>query len=70
LSNLADKTEKRVLNNCARAIKILNRSSYLDMTKEDDWDYTEAVNNLHGIIQTNGYEIDYSTYKIKKSKKY
>lgn len=68
MSNFADKTDKRVLTLCCRAIKELDTASYLDMTKSDDWKFTEARNDLAGIIQTNGYKIAYPSYRLRKVK--
>lgn len=66
MSMLADKTERKALMLCARAIRVLDKERYLDMTKTDDWQFMEAKNNLQGIIQSNGYEIIYPNYQIKR----
>jgi hypothetical protein len=59
MSNLADKTEYRALSIIARMVKEFERLHYLDMTKSDDWDACNARNLLEGIIQSNGYKINY-----------
>lgn len=60
MSNLADKTEYRALSIIAKMVKQFERLHYLDMTKIDDWDATQARNLLEGIIQSNGYRINYN----------
>lgn len=59
MSNLADKTEYKALSIFAKMVKQFERLHYLDMTKIDDWDATQARNLLEGIIQSNGYRINY-----------
>ncbi|MNH23797.1 hypothetical protein D3C73_1016450 [compost metagenome] len=59
MSNLADKTEYRALSIIARMVKDFERLHYLNMTASDDWDATGARNLLEGIIQSNGYKINY-----------
>jgi hypothetical protein len=65
MSNLADKTEYRALSIIARMIKEFERLHYLDMTKSDDLDVCSARNLLEGIVQSNGYKINYGR-KINK----
>lgn len=65
MSNLADKTEYKALSILAKMVKQFERLHYLDMTKFDDWDTTQARNFLEGIIQSNGYRINYDR-NIKK----
>lgn len=60
MSNLADKTEYRALSIIAKMVKQFEKLHYLDMTKIDDWDATQARNLLEGIIQSNGYKINYN----------
>jgi hypothetical protein len=60
MSNLADKTEYRALSIIAKMVKQFERLHYLDMTKIDDWDATQARNLLEGIVQSNGYKINYN----------
>lgn len=60
MSNLADKTEYRALSVIAKMVKQFERLHYMDMTKNDDWDATQARNLLEGIIQSNGYKINYN----------
>jgi hypothetical protein len=59
MSNLADKTEYRALSILARMVKDFERLHCLNMTASDDWDATGARNLLEGIIQSNGYKINY-----------
>ncbi|MBT2621944.1 hypothetical protein [Chryseobacterium sp. ISL-6] len=59
MSNLADKTEYRALSIIARMIKEFERLHYLEMTKSDDWDASSARNLLEGIIESNGYKVNY-----------
>ncbi|MNY67303.1 hypothetical protein D3C86_2048630 [compost metagenome] len=40
-------------------VKDFERLHYLNMTASDDWDATGARNLLEGIIQSNGYKINY-----------
>lgn len=60
MSNLADKTEYRALSVIAKMVKQFERLHYLDMTQSDDWDATQARNLLEGIVQSNGYKINYN----------
>ena len=59
MSNLADKTEYQALKVIARMVKDFERLHLLNMTASDDWDATRARNLLEGIIQSNGYQINY-----------
>lgn len=71
MSNLADKTEYKVMNIIAQMVKQFEKLDYLDMTKEDDWNATNARNLLQGIIENNEYKINYnrnSKKSILKSK--
>lgn len=46
-------------------VKEYEKLHYLDMSKSDDGDARQAVNLLEGIIQSNGYKINYNK-QIKK----
>ncbi|SFC69732.1 hypothetical protein SAMN05421747_1201 [Parapedobacter composti] len=59
MSNLADKTEYRALRIIAQMVKQFEKLHYMDMTKIDDWDAIQARNLLEGVIQSNGYKINY-----------
>ncbi|MBT2559861.1 hypothetical protein J7E50_18230 [Pedobacter sp. ISL-68] len=59
MSNLTDKTEYRALSIIARIIKEFEKMHYLDMSKNDDWDTCSARNLLQGIVESNGYKINY-----------
>ncbi|WP_286920416.1 hypothetical protein [Flavobacterium sp. UBA4197] len=64
MSNLADKTQYKALSIIANMVREFERLHYLDMTKTDDYDACQARNLLEGIIQSNGYRINYDN-KIK-----
>lgn len=59
MSNLADKTDIKALRILAQMVKNFERLHYLGMTKMDDFEATKARNLLEGIIQYNGYKINY-----------
>ena len=59
MSNLANQTEYKALTQITQMVKEFEKLHYLDMTKEDDLDATQARNLLERIIQTNGYKINY-----------
>jgi len=65
MSNLADKTEYKALSIIAKMVKQFENLYYLDMTKSDDWDACQARNLLEGIVESNGYKINYNN-KINK----
>ncbi|ANF52936.1 hypothetical protein A0O34_21490 [Chryseobacterium glaciei] len=60
MSKLADKTEYRALSIIARMVKDFERLHFLNMTKNDDTDSCKARNLLEGIIQSNGYKVNYN----------
>ncbi|HRB71480.1 MAG TPA: hypothetical protein PK776_06490 [Flavobacterium sp.] len=64
MSNLADKTQYKALSIIAKMVKEFERLHYLDMTKTDDFDACQARNLLQGIVESNGYKINYNN-KIK-----
>ncbi|MPT35663.1 MAG: hypothetical protein E2604_11400 [Flavobacterium sp.] len=64
MSNLAYKTQYQALNIIANMVREFERLHYLGMTKTDDYDACQARNLLEGIIQPNGYRINYDN-KIK-----
>lgn len=59
MSNLANKTEYKALSIIAQMVRDFERLHYLNMTKSDDWNACHARNLLEGIIQSNGYQINY-----------
>lgn len=65
MSNLADKTAYKALSILALMVKLFERLHYLDMTAGDDLDACQGRNLLEGIIQSNGYKINYNQ-NIKK----
>lgn len=66
MSNVADKTDYRALSIIARMVKDFERLHCLDMTATDDGDATSARNLLEGIVQSNGYKINYESRKGTK----
>lgn len=60
MSNLADKTDYKVLSILAQMVKQFERLHYLDMTTSDNWDACQARNLLEGVIQSNGYKVNYN----------
>ena len=65
MSNLVDKTDYKALSVLAQMVKQYERLHYLDMTASDDFDATQARNLLQGIVEANGYKINYDR-NIKK----
>ena len=59
MSNLSDRTEHNALLFIGQIVKVFEQLHYLDMTKEDDIDATLARNLLQGIIESNGYKVNY-----------
>jgi hypothetical protein len=70
MSNLADKTEYRALHIIARMVKDFEKLHCLNMTKSDDLESRNARNLLEGIIQSNGYKINYEPNGKKPLLKY
>lgn len=66
MSNLSDKTAYKALSIIARMVKEFEKLHCLDMTKEDDGDACKARNLILGIIESNGYRINYNN-KIKRT---
>ena len=66
MSILSDKTEVKALNILAAMVQQFERLHYLNMTAPDDWDATQARNLMEGIIQSNGYKIDYNRGSKRK----
>ena len=60
MSNLSEKTEYNALSILAQMVKQFERLHHLNMTKTDDCDATQARNLLEGIVQSNGYKINYN----------
>lgn len=59
MSNLADKTEYRALWIMAKMVREFEQLHFLEMTKSDDWDAIQTRNLLQGIVESNGYRINY-----------
>jgi len=60
MSNLSNKTEYRALSIIARMVKEYEKLHYLDMTASGDFQASTARNLLEGIIQNNGYRVNYA----------
>lgn len=65
MSNLSNKTEYKALTLIAQMVKDFEKLHDLEMTKEDDWDATQAKNLLKCIVESNGYEINYNNESSK-----
>jgi len=66
MSTLANRTDKKFLLAALRAIRELDRANIGGITKEDDADMTAARNHLLAVIQSNGYQINYDTYRLAR----
>ena len=67
MSTLANRTDKKFLLAALRAIRELDRANIGGITKEDDVDMKAARNHLLAVIQSNGYEINYDSYRLIKA---
>ncbi len=67
MSTLANRTDKKFLFTALRAIRELDGANIGDITKEDDADMCAARNHLLSVIQSNGYEINYDSYRLNKA---
>ena len=67
MSTLANRTDKKFLLAALRAIRELDRANIGEITKEDDADMKAARNHLLSVIQSNGYEINYDSYRLIKA---
>ena len=59
MSNLAQQTERKAIKILANTLKEFDKLSSLNMTNTDAIDSRSAENLIRGIIETNGYEINY-----------
>lgn len=66
MSVLGD-TEIRAIRVCARAIRVLDNIGFMTMTKEDDAAMVTARHRLLSVIESNGYRIEYDTYRLLKA---
>jgi len=64
MSTLANSTDKKFLLAALRAIRELDRANIGGITKEDDAGMKAARNHLLAVIQSNGYQINYDTYRL------
>ncbi|WP_426474833.1 hypothetical protein [Chryseobacterium balustinum] len=69
MSNLSNKTEYKALTLIAQMVKDFEKLHYLEMTKEDDSDVTQARNLLKCIVESNGYKINYDNESNQPLKK-
>lgn len=64
-----DVTDVSVVKACVAAIRELDRRLFQltehRITRSDDFDLCSARSLLHGIVQSNGYEIEYPTYRTR-----
>jgi len=67
MSTLANRTDKKFLLAALRAIREMDRANIGDITKEDDAEMCAARNHLLTVIQSNGYEINYDSYRLNKA---
>lgn len=65
MDNLAKKTDYKALDIIAQKVKQFEQLHYLDMAETDNYEAIQARTLLEGIIQRNGYKINYN----KNSKK-
>lgn len=67
MSTLANRTDKKFLLAALRAIQELDRANIGDITKVDDADMCAARNHLLAVIQSNGYQVNYDSYRLIKA---
>lgn len=65
MSVLGD-TEIGAIRICAKAVRVLDNIGFLTMTKEDDAAVVSARHHLLSVIQSNGYQIEYESYRLHK----
>lgn len=62
-------TDKSVLVACAAALRELDRRLFMlsqhRVQRGDEFDLCFARGRLHGIIQSNGYEVEYPSYRLR-----
>lgn len=63
MSVLGD-TEIRAIRICARAVRVLDNIGFLTMNKEEDAAVVTARHRLLSVIESNGYRIEYETYRL------
>jgi len=67
MSTLTNRTDKKFLLAALRAIRELDRANIGNITKEDDADMCAARNHLLAVIQSNGYQVNYDSYRLIKA---
>ncbi len=63
MSNLAAKTERKVLVVLAKAVLLFEKLADLNMAAYDAFDARKAENILKSIIEDNGYTVRYNRVK-------
>ena len=59
-------TEFGAIRICTRAVQVLDKVGFLTLSKEDDAAVVLARNELLSVIQGNGYQIEYESYRLIK----
>lgn len=63
-------TSVSVVKACAAAIKVLDERLFSltehRITRSDDYALRDARSLLHSIVESNGYWIEYPTYKLRR----
>ena len=60
-------TEFGAIRICARAVQVLDKVSFLTLSKEDDAAVVLARGELLSVIQGNGYQLEYDSYRLVKT---
>ncbi len=60
-------TEFGAIRICARAVQVLDKVGVLTLSKEDDAAVVLARNELLSVIQGNGYQLEYDSYRLAKA---
>lgn len=69
MSILSEKTERKALIILAKMVRDYEKLHLLNMTTRDDWDATAAKNLLQAVIESNGYQIEFSRSRRKLIKR-
>ena len=69
MSNLADKTERKVLKVLANTLRFFDDTANLNMTADDAFQSRQAENIIKNIIGNNGYSARYKKGKGTRLKK-
>ena len=60
-------TEFGAIRICVRAVQVLDKVGFLTLSKEDDAAVVLARNELLSVIQGNGYQLEYDSYRLVKA---